>query len=154
LGYLSYQKPSKGGRAVRVRSLNISMLVSLPRCYSCNYHYSCIRPAQFDFTLYGLEPISEGHSCHYAGAPYKCLYGGAHTNRRKSPKIRASGRPPRVTHITTDRKSSCTGLMLCERSRARLARQGGWPARGSAVESIRKVLVIQRGTTSIAMPTE
>ena len=25
-------------------------------------------------------------------------------NRRKSPKIRASGRPPRVTHITTDRK--------------------------------------------------
>jgi hypothetical protein len=25
-------------------------------------------------------------------------------NRQKSPKIRASGRPPRVTHITTDRK--------------------------------------------------
>ena len=68
-------------------------------------------PAQLDFTVGGLKPISEGHSFYYAGAPYKCLYGGAPykspkivENRRKSPKIRASGRPPRVTHITTNRK--------------------------------------------------
>ena len=64
--------------------------------------------AQLVFTVRGLKPISEGHSFHYTGAPYKCLYGGA---LYKSPKIvenrrkiRASGRPPRVTHITTDRK--------------------------------------------------
>jgi hypothetical protein len=69
------------------------------------------RPAQLDFTVGCLTPISEGHSFHYAGAPYKYLYGGVPykspkiaENRRKSPKIRASGRPPRVTHITTDRK--------------------------------------------------
>jgi hypothetical protein len=59
----------------------------------------------------GLQPRSAGHSFHCAGAPYKCLYGGAPykspniaENRRKSPKIRASGRPSRATHITTDRK--------------------------------------------------
>ena len=67
--------------------------------------------AQLDFTVGSLKPISEGHSFHYAGAPYKCLYGGAPykspkivENRRKLPKIRASGRPPMVTRITTDRK--------------------------------------------------
>jgi hypothetical protein len=70
-----------------------------------------IRPVQIDFTVCGLKPISEGHSFHYAGAPYKYLYGGVPykspkiaENRRKSPKIRAPGRPPRVTHIITDRK--------------------------------------------------
>jgi hypothetical protein len=38
----------------------------------------------FEITVGGLKPISEGHSVHYAGAPYKCLYGGA---PYKSPKI-------------------------------------------------------------------
>ena len=33
--------------------------------------------AQLDFTVGGLKSISEGHLFQYAGAPYKCLYGGA-----------------------------------------------------------------------------
>jgi hypothetical protein len=41
-------------------------------------------PAQLDFTVDGLKPISEGHSFHFAGAPYKYLYGGV---PYKSPKI-------------------------------------------------------------------
>jgi hypothetical protein len=40
--------------------------------------------AQLDFTVGDLKPISEGHSFHYAGAPYKCLYGSP---PYKSPKI-------------------------------------------------------------------
>jgi hypothetical protein len=43
-----------------------------------------IRPAQLDFTVGGLKPISEGHSFHFAGAAYKYLYGGV---PYKSPKI-------------------------------------------------------------------
>ena len=70
------------------------------------------RPSQLDFLKGGSSRSPRvTHSFHYAGAPYKCLYGGAPykspkitENRRKSPKIRASGRPPRVTHIITDRK--------------------------------------------------
>ena len=38
-----------------------------------------------------------------AGPRTNVCMAGPHTNRRKSPKIRASGRPPRVTHITTER---------------------------------------------------
>jgi hypothetical protein len=43
--------------------------------------------AQLDFTVGDLKPISEDHSFRYGGVPYKCLYAGTHTNRRKSPKI-------------------------------------------------------------------
>jgi hypothetical protein len=41
-------------------------------------------PVQLDFTIGGLKLISEGHSFHYTGAPYKYLYGGA---PYKLPKI-------------------------------------------------------------------
>ena len=53
-----------------------------------------VGPAQLDFTVCDLKPISKGHSFRYGGAPYKCLYGGGPykspkiaENRRKSPKI-------------------------------------------------------------------
>ena len=63
-------------------------------------------PAQLDFTVGGLKPISEGHSFHFAGAPYKYLYGGA---PYKSPKIAppaaAAAIWPRArrTHIVKNR---------------------------------------------------
>ena len=44
-------------------------------------------PVQLNFTVGGLKPISEGHSFHYAGAHTNVCMAGAHTNRRKSPKI-------------------------------------------------------------------
>ena len=71
------------------------------------------RPAQLDFTVGDLKTISEGHSFHFAGAPYKYLYGGVPykspkiaENRRKS-ELQADLRGSLILPPTV--KSSCTG---------------------------------------------
>jgi hypothetical protein len=71
-------------------------------------------PALLDFTVGGLKPISEGHSFHPAGAPYKYLYGGVPykspeiaENRRKS-ELQADLRWSLILPPTVE--SSCAGL--------------------------------------------
>jgi hypothetical protein len=71
-------------------------------------------PAQLDFTVGGPKPISEGHSFHFAGAPYKYLYGGVPykspkiaKNRRKS-ELQADLRGSLILLPTV--KSSCASL--------------------------------------------
>ena len=61
-------------------------------------------PAQLDYTVCNRKPISEGHSFHYAGAPYKCLYGGA---PYKSPKIAENHRKfPKIAENSSFRPTS------------------------------------------------
>jgi hypothetical protein len=66
-----------------------------PAAFAKNRHecsftaWLAVGPAQLDFTVGGLKPISKGHSFHFAGAPYKYLYGGV---PYKSPKIAENSR--------------------------------------------------------------
>jgi hypothetical protein len=71
------------------------------------------RLAQLDFTVGGLKPISEGHSFHYTGAPYKYSNGGVpykstkiDENRRKS-ELQADLRGSLILLPTV--KSKCAG---------------------------------------------
>ena len=72
------------------------------------------RPAQLDFTVGGLKLISENHSFHYAGAPYKYLYGGV---PYKSPKI-AENR--RKSELQADLRGSLILLLIVKSSCADL----------------------------------
>ena len=79
-----------------------------------------IRLAQLDFTVGRLKLISEGHSFHYAGAPYKHLYGGV---PYKSPKIAENRRKSepqadlrRLLILPLAVKSSCAGHLAPRRS--------------------------------------
>ena len=60
-------------------------------------------PAQLDFTVGGLKTISEGHPFHFAGAPYKYLYGGV---PYKSPKIAENSQK---SELQADLRGSLTG---------------------------------------------
>ena len=99
------------------------------------------RPAQLDFTVGGLKPISEGHSFRYGGAPYKCLYGGAPykspkiaENRRKS-ELQADLRGSLILPPTV--KSSCAGPGApTHRTRAHIFEWTDLPAAGGGRDRI------------------
>jgi hypothetical protein len=72
-GHVSRLQPSSwtvaGDPTARARA----RLASSPSGLGSAIRGKCllIGPAQLDFTVRSLKPISEGHSFHYAGAPYK-----------------------------------------------------------------------------------
>jgi hypothetical protein len=82
-------------------------------------------PAQLDFTVGSPQPISEGHSFHLAGAPYKYLYGGV---PYKSPKIAENSRKSELQAdlrgsliLLFTIKSSCADPDTCYRAARSLA---------------------------------
>jgi hypothetical protein len=66
VGSPTIRAPLRGPRAVMLRECPGSSCHLIPAVIP-------LRPAQLDFEVGGLKPISEGHSFHYAGAPYQYL---------------------------------------------------------------------------------